>query len=52
MSFMAKGGKTDVATSLLDDDLEAYKRQGSKKKQTQQPGVIQPDQQGAEAMEQ
>lgn len=51
MSFMAKGGKTDVAASLLDDDLEAYKRQGSKKK-TEQRGAAQPDQQGIEPMEQ
>ena len=51
VSFMAKGGKTDVAASLLDDDLEAYKRQGSKKK-SEQPGAAQPDQQAAEPMEQ
>ena len=51
VSFMAKGGKTDVASSLLDDDLEAYKRQGSKKK-GEQLGAAQPDQQGMEPMEQ
>ena len=53
VSFMAAGGKTDVATSLLDDDLEAYKRQGGKKKQSDQPQDAQPDaQQGVEAMQQ
>ena len=52
VSFMVKGGKTDGVTSLLDDDLEAYKKQGNQKKQADQPKVAQPDQQGAEAMEQ
>lgn len=51
VSFMAKGGKTDVAAALLDDDLEAYKRQGNKNKNAQ-AAAAQPNQQGAEPMEQ
>ena len=52
VSFMAAGGKTDAATSLLDDDLEAHKKQGSKKKQSDQPLHAHPNQQGVEAMQQ
>lgn len=49
ISFMAAGGKSG-ATSMLDDDLENYKKQGAKQKA--QPQAAQPDQSAAEPMEQ
>lgn len=47
---MAKNGKIDGAKSMLDDDLEAYKRAGNQQKQNAQPAAEQA-QDGAEAMD-
>lgn len=50
ISHMAKTGKTGGALSILDDDLEAYKRAGGKTKQQAEPAA-EPAQDGVEPME-
>lgn len=52
VSHMAKTGKAGGALSILDDDLEAYKREGAgKKKQPTEPAATEPPQDGAVPME-
>ena len=50
ITHMAKNGKPEGALSSLDDDLEAYKRAGSKQKQQAEPAA-EAAQDGVEAME-